>query len=134
MLGSDTDIHVSYIEIHIIILVCIKALERSSKMTRSIEFFAGLIGGVFVFVASLFTIIFDFGHLCDVTLTTWLGLLLASIAIIGTFLLNSKSMVGGVLLIEASICVIFAITVSQLTSTLLISIAGFSGEKKMDPN
>ena len=127
-------IHAGYIEIHIIILVCIKALERSSKMTRSIEFFAGLIGGAFAFVASLFTIIFDFGHLSDVTLTTWLGLLFATIAIIGTFLLKSKSMVGGMMLIVASIGVFFTITFFHLISTLLILIAGFSGVMKMDPN
>lgn len=103
-------------------------------MTRSIEFFAGLIGGAFAFIASLITIIFEFDTLSDVPPSIWLGLLFAIIAITGAFILRRNGVIAGVMLIVASVGVFFTITLFHLASALLILIAGLSGILKMNPD
>lgn len=102
-------------------------------MTRTIEFFAGLIGGIFALVASLLTIIFEYDSILDVTVPTWLGLLFSILAITGAMTLRSHGFISGLMLIIAGIGVFFTIPMFNLVSALLILISGFTGVMKMEP-
>lgn len=100
---------------------------------RSIEFFAGLIGGSFGFISSLFMVLFEFENASDVPWTVWLGFIFSILAITGAIVLRSKGAIGGMMLIIASIGVFFTVAFFHMVSSILIMIAGVMGFTKVDP-
>ena len=95
-------------------------------MNKTVGFFAGLIGGIFAFIATLFVFLFEFDHVSEMTPIIWLGFLFSVLAITGAIVARSKGTNGGIMLMIAAIGVFFTVSMFNFVSSILILIAGFA--------
>lgn len=101
-------------------------------MNRTVGLLAGLIGGSFGFIASLFVYLFRYDEINEVTGSIWLGFLFSLLAIAGSVIVRSKGTIGGIMLIIASVGVFITVPIFDLISAILIMIAGLTGITKAE--